>query len=229
MSWFLQIRELFLQYLLPHPLTFLLNPISKEKFKHLVKMKVRDFWQHKLRKETVQLKSLAFFKPHFMSLSQPYPIWTTSKLNPYETSKAIVQAKMLSGRYRTESLCRFWSSNSAGVCLLPACSTSNVPEDISHILLHCSSLAQTRSKLITFFFNSCSKYPLLSDIITNFILSTDNHFKTQFLLDCSTLPDVIRQRQLFGFPVLQQLFSLTRTWCFSLHRDRLRMLGRWRY
>ena len=106
---------------------------------------------------------------------------------------------------------------------------AQMSEDISHVLLHCSSLPKTRSTLITFFFNSCSKYPLLSDIITNFILSTDNHLKTQFLLDCSTLPDVIRQRQLFGFPVLQQLFSLTRTWCFSLHRDRLRMLGRWRY
>ena len=229
MSWFHQIRNLFLQYLLPHPLTFLENPLSKGQFKRLVKSHVQDYWQEKLRAraDPNTLSSLSFFKPYFMSLSKPHPLWTTAGPNPYETNKAIVQARMLSGRYRTEGLCRFWSTNPEGTCLLPECSHLLAKEDITHILITCKSLAEVRNRLIKFFTSYSNKNPYLSSIISEFLVSTDTTFQTQFLLDCSTLPEVIILRQTYGFHILESLFYITRTWCYSLHRERLRKLDRW--
>ena len=50
-SWFLQVRNLCLQYHLPHPMTFLERPPSKDVFKKLIKAKVVDYWEDKLRME----------------------------------------------------------------------------------------------------------------------------------------------------------------------------------
>ena len=129
-SWFLQVRDLCLQYSLPHPLSLLQNPIPKAKFKSLTKQAVLCYWQERLRADAASLVSLSFFHPLFMSLSKPHPLWTTASSNPYEVNKAVVQARMLSGRYRTESLSRFWSNNPNGYCLLPHCSGKSVKEDI---------------------------------------------------------------------------------------------------
>merc|ERR1712208_123312 len=76
-SWFSQIRNICLQYGLPHPLVLLLHPLSKEAFKKIVKAKVTDYWEQKLRGEASLLPSLASFRSEFCSLSTPHPIlWT---------------------------------------------------------------------------------------------------------------------------------------------------------
>ena len=66
-SWFVQVRNLLLLYHLLHPLLLLQNPLSKESFKKLVKSKVLDYWEVKLRAEASLLPSLTFFHPQFMS------------------------------------------------------------------------------------------------------------------------------------------------------------------
>ena len=68
-SWFVQIRNLCLQYNLPHPLEFLQEPKTKEIFKKLVRAKVVDYWESKLRAEAAPMTSLAYFKPCYMSLT----------------------------------------------------------------------------------------------------------------------------------------------------------------
>ena len=50
----------------------------------------------------------------------------------------------------------------------------------------------------------------------------------QFLLDCSVIPDVIAAVQIHGQHILAKLFDITRVWVYALHRDRLKLLGRWR-
>jgi hypothetical protein len=96
-SWFCQLRDLCLTYQLPHPIIILDNPPNKEAFKKLIKARVVDYWETKLRGEASLLSSLVYFKPEFMSLTKPHPIWTTAGSNPYEVSKAIQQARFLSG------------------------------------------------------------------------------------------------------------------------------------
>ena len=47
----------------------------------------------------------------------------------------------------------------------------------------------------------------------------------QFILDATVLPLVRLAVSFFGKDLLCPLLSLTRTWCYSLHRERLRILG----
>ena len=132
----------------------------------------------------------------------------------------------MSGRYRTERLSRFWSKNPDGFNLCPSCKGLNIQEDIVHILLHCRSLAPTQSKLAIFTSNYVRVHPEVSDIVLTF---TNLHHQLfiQFLLDCSTIPQVILCTQQHGVTALYKLFKVTRTWCYFLHRDRLKLLDRW--
>ena len=78
--------------------------MTKYSYKKLVKSRVIDFWETHLREEAVKLRetSLKFFKAEFMFLKKPQPIWSTCGSNPLEVHIAVVQARMLSGRYPTD-------------------------------------------------------------------------------------------------------------------------------
>ena len=109
-SWFLSLRLLANQYNLPDPLLTLQSPPTKSKWKSLCKSRVLDHYEQKLRAEAEHLDSLLYFKPGFMSLNSPHPIWTSAN-SPYEVSKAVIAARMLSGRYRTDRLSRHWTND----------------------------------------------------------------------------------------------------------------------
>ena len=81
-SWFNQIRFLCRQYNLPHPLSMLDSPLSKESAKNLFKNNVVDHWQNKLRQDASNLPSLKYFKPQFMSLLRPHPLRPNSFQSP---------------------------------------------------------------------------------------------------------------------------------------------------
>ena len=222
-SWFHQVRSLCLKYGLPHPLTLLTSPPTKEQFKTLVKKKVIDYWENTLREEATSLGSLQYFHPEFMSLTTPHPLWTTAGASPTKVSMATCQAIMLSGRYRTQKLCSKWDNSTEHCRLSPSCQS---PEDITHIIQHCQALDNTRNKLLAFTRKYCEDKPNIQEIV-NTHCSPDKTNFCQFLLDCSVLPDVIIAKQTEGQMILHQLFGLTRIWCFSLNRDRLKLLNRW--
>ena len=226
-SWFHQVRDLCLQYQLPHPLYILASPPTKNAYKSLIKKHVINFWEIYLRTEAAELTSLEYFKPQFMSLKTPHPLFLAAGSSPYEIAKAGVQAVMLSGRYRTERLCRFWSNNPSGYCLAPSCAGLAVSEDIEHILSSCSSLSPVRERLINFTIEYSKTVPVLSQMILG-LTNPNSPLFIQFMLDCSAIPVVISSVQSLGDEVLHHLFKISRTWCYSLHRARLRLLGRWR-
>ena len=76
-SWFVQIRELCVKYSLPHPLILLTSPPSKFRYKAMVKSRVTEYWESYLRAEASGLLSLKYFKPEYMSLVKPHPLWLT--------------------------------------------------------------------------------------------------------------------------------------------------------
>ena len=215
-SWFQQIRNLCIQYDLPHPIELLQSPPSKYSYKTYVKKKVMSFWEIKLRDEAAQLSSLDYFHPEYYSLTRPHPLWTTAGSSPYHVSQARVQASMLSGQYPTERRCRFWSGNTNGYCLLPGCLDNENCEDLKHILAICPSLSHVRDRLNLFTLKSKEDCPVISDILGKYCDTSHENF-IQFLIDCSTLPEVISLRQSEGPQVLSDLFKVTRTWCYSLH------------
>ena len=123
-----------MQYKLPHPLHLLENPPPKKIFKKLRKQKVSEYWHQKFCHKASLLPSLQYMQPQYLSLSIPHPLWTSLDDNPYQAKAARIQAIFLSGKYRTERLCRHWSQNKEGVCLLPPCNNQGFYEDVVPIL-----------------------------------------------------------------------------------------------
>ena len=229
-SWIMRIRELCIQYGLPSPLAMLQSPIPKSKFKSLVKSLVLDYWEVKLRSDALSLPSLEFFHPYYMSLVKPHPLWTTCNANPFEVNKAIVQARMLSGRYPTDKLVRHWSMNKSGVCLLPGCSGTALG-NLEHLLLHCPALQSTRLRMMQLSLSVTSMYPPVADILILLHNSCtyDKRLAMQLILDCSAMPAVISLTQSHGPDVLHYLFYVSRNWCYSVHRKRMDLLGLYQY
>ena len=218
-----------MQYQLPHPLVLLDHPPTKESYKNLVKAKVIDYWENKLRSEASILPSLDFyFHPQYMSLKSPHKLWTTAGNKTYEVTKAKVQLQFLSNQYRCAKLTKHWTpDNPDGLCTFPSCTSESLVESPEHILLHCPAYSSTRNNLIA----QCLRLqnPITHSLITNIFLSNSTLKIMQFFLDCSALPEVISSSQQHGDQILCDLFYCSRTWCYSLHRERMKRLGRWNF
>ena len=225
-SWFQQIRDLCIQYQLPHPLALLQSPPPKLFFKKLCKQKVQQYWHSKLSMES-NLPSLKYLQPIYLPLSRPHPILTSLVGNPYQTKAAKIQALFLSWRYRTERLCRFWTDNKEGFCLLDSCKGQRFFEDINHIIIRCSGLDETRRRLTNFTAEYIADKPVIQQIVQTYLFSSNEEVTMQFIIDCSVLPLVIASYQKYGPTVHEHLFKVSRAWCRTLHRDRLKLLGRY--
>ena len=222
-SWFAQIRDLCYTYGLPNPLILLDQPPTKDTFKQLLKTNVADFWQSKFREKArpLQLSSLRYFKPAYMSLLRPHPLLATSA-HSYDVNKMVVQLRMLSGRYRVGTLLRHFSPGNSGICEL--CGTEL--EDLVHLLVpRCPALQDRGILLLEYARSILQQSPICLSIFESVLHSNDDT-KVQFLLDCSVIPTVIRASQ-DDNSILTLLFKVTRTWCYSMHRTRLKLLGRW--
>jgi hypothetical protein len=221
-NWFADIRTHCYTYNLPHPLLLLKNPLSKEAFRNLVKSNITDYWQTKLRAHsaTLEEKSLKFFKPQFMSLSHPHPMWSTA-VTSYKVNKCVVVARMLSGRFRCGSLLRHFSQHISGLCELCGIEL----EDMPHILLpRCPHLQDRAGVLLRFAKETLSSSPKASQIFKNITDSKDDTKFVQFLLDPSVVPEIIAASQ-SDPELLPLLFSVTTTWCYSINRTRTKLLG----
>ena len=221
-SWFLQIYDICLLYKLPHPISILTNPLPKAQFKSIIKSKVIDYWESKLREDASKMSSLIYFQPKFYSLKQIHPIFSSAGSNPFYVKQATIQAILLSSRFRCERVCRFWTPNNpTGLCSVKECSDQNLIGDIYHILVVCKTLQETRERLLRECHQYAIIYPLLSSIISQYAVLSSPHF-CQFMIDCSVLPPLIKLKQEFGQSVFQIIFKITRNYCYALYRTRLK-------
>ena len=215
-SWFQQIRELCTQYGLQDPLQLLNNPPPKEAFKREVKTKITNYWETLLRVEASPLGSLKYFKPELYSLTKAHYMWTSAASNPFECSKATILAKMASGRYRTEMLCRHWSSNKDGYCRAPSCSLE--PGTLKHLLVTCPALDAVRERLYTMWLERTVMFPALHSVIRD-VLCSDENCKTQFILEPLVFPQLSKCFQFYGKSFIDQLSYITRTFAFYIDRE----------
>ena len=227
-SWFHQVRDLCQQYKLSHPLTLLGDPVPKLRFKKIVKLRVVEYWQNKLAAEcsSPDLPSLQHFNPYKSSLLHPHPIWTTSAGSCFETAKSTVLARMVSGRYRTEMMCRFWTTNRGGFCLSSTCLGQNVLGTLQHLLIVCPALEHTRCRLYTLWCLKTLYCPPLHNFILK-IIGSSPEVQVKFILDSTAFPELIMLVQTYGQEMQDLVLYLTRTFAFSIHRDKQRLLGRW--
>ena len=123
---------------------------------------------------------------------------------------------------------KHWStSNSAGICTFPLCKQYRIVESPEHLLLCCSAYDNVRESLLQLCQSMSNP---VSALAANEILSS---FSTrdimQLILDPSSIPSVIRYSQLYGEQIFHDLFYMGRTWCFSIHRERMKRLNRWNF
>ena len=225
-SWFFQIKKLCYQYGLPHPLQLLTDPPNKQEFKKLVKLKIQDFWQLKLREDARKLEnsSLKYFNPRFMSLSRPHRLWLSCGNDRYQLNKACLQAKYLSGRSRTEELVSKFSKENSPFCQLhPETSTIG---DLLHQLVLCPVLAPHREQLFQFWDELSAPFPVCNILLRNAKTTNAENF-LQFLLDCSTVPQVIEAASTYGDGIYDIIFKATRTFCYTIHRAKHQILDQW--
>ena len=161
---------------------------------------------------------------NFMSLSVPHPLWTTCEGNPFEIAKSIVQAKLLSGRYRSDKLLKHFSKNNNGNCSL---CVEESEGSIEHLLVLCPALVKCRQNA----FNMLEEKENFSDKsrkLIHEVFNTSVPDFVQLLLDCSVMPQVFSACQSDGNHLLNELFKFTRTWCYNVHSNRMKIIGQWR-
>ena len=96
---------------------------------------------------------------------------------------------------------------------------------MEHVLVICDTLKFCRDKQ----FESLKQRSNVSELVKNVIINAHNSSITKFvqlLLDCSTMTDVLQANKLEN-NVINQIFKFTRTWCFNMHINRMKLLGRW--
>ena len=129
---------------------------------------------------------------------------------------------MLSGRYRSDYMARHWSSkNKQGYCLL--CPGKQLPGDLVHLLAICPTLNDKRISIYEFWKKEASENAHIFTLIETMLKATTDDF-VQFILDPSVTPEVILGVQEKNF-FLDEIFRLTRTFCYAMHRRRLQLLG----
>ena len=186
---------------------------------------VIDYWEKILRAEAAILPSLKHFNPHFHSLVYPHPILSTSGSNPYEICKTVVQCKMKSGQYKTPLLSRHWSpSNPNGYCPAPTC--KDTPESLEHLHVQCQYYSVTRRKLSDLWIRKCHSTlaPFLHDILTG-----SPTILLCFILDPTAHHHVIHLSQVYDQEVISTVCHLTRSWCYAIHKERQKLLKRWKF
>ena len=135
-----------------------------------------------------------------------------------------VVANLLSGRYPTDWLSRNWSSdNPNGHCIL--CPGQDIPGTLEHMLVSCDALASKRSILTDYFHKKTAENNDLRSLAKDVMMSSNPKTVVQFLLDPSVMPAVITATQNKKF-TLSEVFTLTRTYCYAIHRRRLQLTGK---
>ena len=169
--------------------------------------------------------SLKYCHAQSLSLKYPHWLWLTAGENTYEVSKARIQLLFLSSQYPCGKLTRHWSAdNPSGYCQYPFCYDEGLVETPEHILLHCPAYVKTRQSLLPLFLKI--QHPISHSLALSLLTSGPTTF-LQFLMDCSSLPEVISSYQNYGDQIYRDLFYLSRTWCFVMHKERMKQLGRW--
>ena len=126
-------------------------------------------------------------------------------------------------------LSRHWSADSLGSCSLPTCRLSPTPGTLPHILTECEDLAPARQRMVSLWADFIKDKPILLPVIRKYTIDCHISQHLQFLLDCTVLPEVISLAQQHGNWVHDSLLYLTRTYCYAVHKLRLKLLGKWKF
>ena len=212
-------------YSLPHPHQLLTNPPAKSAFKRLIKKAVSKFWTDTLQAEASSLNSLHLFHPLNYSLQKTHTIWTSAGSNPFECHKAVVLARMISGRYRTEKLARHWSStNRDRYCSLESC--DNIVGSLEHMLIICPGLETVRDRMKRMYIEKTALLVPLQRTVLE-LLESSPEAQLQLILEPMAFVILMSMSRLYGPTVSNILYYCSRTYVYYIQREKAKLLNQW--
>ena len=139
-SWFIQVVSIGEMYGIDVR-SALIHPWPKLAWKKHVKSLVHEHWITTMTQRAEERSTLKWWLPVNALKGMAQPIWTSCKGKPYQVTAATSRARMLAGRYHTQSSKAKFSQGK----LSPTCQLCGEEEEnIEHFLCRCSALQKER-------------------------------------------------------------------------------------
>ena len=95
---------------------------------------------------------------------------------------------------------------------------------LEHMQLHFNCLYDSRLGVLDLWRRKLQDRPQIREVFIKYTI-TEPSQTVQFLLDPSVLPDVVIFKQTHSKEDLNTIFTLTRTYCATLHKAKMKLLG----
>ena len=206
------------KYSLPCPLLLMQSPVCKHTdWKCLVKTRVTAWYERHLRQEASTNSKMTYLNVNLSGLSGlPHPALRGIRTTQ-DCKKLRIHIKFLSGDFLT------WSRRHKDNPMLdPSCRLCSATEEtIEHILTVCPALVETRQRLYPDLMNIVFKVQPTCQIIQS---SSPSDILTQFILDCTSVNLTEEFRVPSHNPLIQDIFTISRDWCYAVSNARSRLL-----
>ena len=168
--------------------------------------------------------SLKFIKADFLPLGLgPHQLWLSCEGSDSAIQAALIQSKILTGRYRDDVLLSKFDNRKSGRCSLPNC--NNFPGDVVHYLSgSCPALAPVQNLTLERCLENLSSTPMLIPLVVSALQSSSEDW-SKFILDPSTNCHVIPIQQDFGPQAIWPLFRFSRAMIWCMHQHRMKLMS----
>ena len=208
-SYYCRVQEILIQYNLPRLQDLHLKLETKEKWKLQVKKAVSEFWSEKLKIEAREKSTLKYLNIDSLSIENTHFVWRTLESTVTDIRKGITKCRMLTGTYMLQSNRHKFSRT----IVSPTCRICGLEsEDITHMLLNCSSLIDIRKQ-----YYSNVKLKVIEHIGLKqwkAVFNTPEKI-VQLILDSSKFKD------LFSDIAIRDITKVSTELCHRLHIERL--------
>ena len=120
--------------------------------------------------------------------------------------------------------CSIFSRFIAALYTIPGCTGDEIGS-LEHYLLTCPALSVARSHALSLTKKVSMEHEKLTNILQSSFINQTPETMVQFLLDCSSLPDVVLLGQSPHSFLVDRVFYICRSWCYTIHRARVNKLG----
>ena len=215
-TWAIHLRHISLKYGLPDPSECLTkDPPLKSSYKEHIQTKICAYYENCLRMKAENNSSMLYLNVSLTGLRGKRHPALSNIITTYEVKKARIHIKMLVGDYLTYET---KANQSGGSPHCRCCPDPNQPiiEDLKHILVVCGAYLDIRTRMLPEFYDVCSKSK--SKLNFDKIMESQETL-CQFILDPASFN--LKERIHMSDPVLDQLYMLSRDYCFAVSSARM--------
>ena len=190
-----------------------LQNLCKLAWKKLTRQAVSSYWTQSLMREAQTKSTLENCNLSSMAVGSTHVVWEAAANNVHDVRRSIPQVRMLTGVYMLQTTKgKFNQYKVEPTC--PLCRLE--PEDLSHMLLRCPALADTRETPLS------DIQGLITRVFGSRVWSSwSRSTLVSVLIDCNNLKPLMQLG--VDNDVLLQLEALSRRYCYRLHSKRLQL------